>query len=316
MGWGDDRSTEGRVYLEINEGFPGHRKTLRLCSALQDTRAGWYMIRLWTWACRSCPSGDLTGMSPYDIEIAVGYAPMDGKCYQAMVGAGGPGRCGFIEESTPGEPSVIHDWMEHTGGAIKRMEESAADKKRWRAHKDRKCTSPCRWCDKELANQQDVDRMSVGRRPDVDGRGTGQTNTDQTRQVQSRQGKASPDKSSPDQTLGVPDPEAPFPDAEGNGPDITNGHDLIHALRVAMEDARPRLGLYNPGRFAEREAQAFLDRFGANLAMVQDQIRERIAAFVASDKCAPWTVTRFSDKYNELGAETASCVPENWEPGK
>ena len=104
------------MYLEIDEGFPGHRKTLKLCSLLCDPQAGWYMIRLWTWACRSCKNGSLLGMSPADIEMAVQYRPLDGACYKAMAAAG------YVDENAPGEPSRIHDWMSPggTGYAIAR----------------------------------------------------------------------------------------------------------------------------------------------------------------------------------------------------
>ena len=94
------------MYLEIDEGFPGHRKTLKLCSLLCDPQAGWYMIRLWTWACRSCRDGKLTGMSPADIEIAVAYQAADGACYKALSDSG------YIDEDEAGKPAEIHDWMD------------------------------------------------------------------------------------------------------------------------------------------------------------------------------------------------------------
>lgn len=107
------------MYLEIDEGFPGHRKTLRLCSLLKNPEAGWYMIRLWTWACRSCPTGNLAGLTAYEIETAAQYRPLDGECYAAMVAAG------FIDTDEQG-PIALHGWSERTGYAIKRMEKNAA----------------------------------------------------------------------------------------------------------------------------------------------------------------------------------------------
>jgi hypothetical protein len=120
------------MYLEIDEGFQGHRKTLRLCSLLKNPEAGWYMIRLWTWACRSCQSGSLAGITGDEIEIIVQYRPQDGECYRAMVAAG------FIDVDAQG-PMGLHGWMERTGSAINRMAKHAAG---MRASRERKNASP------------------------------------------------------------------------------------------------------------------------------------------------------------------------------
>jgi hypothetical protein len=111
------------MYLEIDEGFPKHRKTLRLRSIMRDPLAGWYMVDLWTWACRSCPDGDLTGISSYEIEEAANYSPRDGKLCQAMIDSG------FIDTDGNGNPVGLHNWMERTGAAIARMAKRASDMK-------------------------------------------------------------------------------------------------------------------------------------------------------------------------------------------
>jgi hypothetical protein len=118
------------VYLEIDEGFIAHRKTLRFCGMMQDPNAFAYMLRLWSWATRSAPKGDLRGMAPADIEIVVQYRIMDDKCFRAMVTAG------FIDTDADGMPTEIHNWMKRTGGSIARMEKAAQSsrerKERWR----------------------------------------------------------------------------------------------------------------------------------------------------------------------------------------
>jgi hypothetical protein len=131
------------VYLEIDEGFATHRKTLRFCALMMDHNAFAYVLRLWTWACRSAPDGDLSGMEAMDIEIAVQYRHNDGKCYTALV------KAGFIDEDVQGTPSRLHKWMERTGGAIRKMADEAARKKAWRdAHGGQKCTGKdkCQVC--------------------------------------------------------------------------------------------------------------------------------------------------------------------------
>lgn len=105
------------MYLEIDEGFLDHPKTLRFCGLMQSPEAGIYLLRLWRWAVRSAPDGDLGGMEPYDVEIAVQYRALDGKCFGAMVTAG------FIDAGP--EALTIHNWQIRTGGAIRRMASKA-----------------------------------------------------------------------------------------------------------------------------------------------------------------------------------------------
>jgi len=186
------------VYLEIDEGFLTHPKTLRFCGRMQDPNAVAYLLRLWTWAARSCPTGELAGMEPYEIEIAVQYRLLDGKCYAAMAAAG------FIDEEETGAPSRIHGWMERTGGAIKRMAEEAARKKLYRAHRDNECPEGCELCAKGVPQNErrTGDRRTVDVPADSPRTNPGQSadatqdKPTQTRPVQSRQDKTSPDKPS------------------------------------------------------------------------------------------------------------------------
>lgn len=173
------------MFLPIDEGFVTHRKTLRFCGLMQDPNAVAYLLRLWSWAVRSAPDGDLSSMEPIDIEYAVAYRNADGKCYEAMV------KAGFIEESAPGKPGEIHDWMEHTGGDIAKMEAAAeASRKRKRewaaAQRTRAGTLP----------SAGVDAQETASRRDIDAEATPpERHADAPRQDQSSQVKASPDRS-------------------------------------------------------------------------------------------------------------------------
>lgn len=169
------------MYLEIDEGFPGHRKTLRLCSLMRDPLAGWYMVSLWTWACRSCKDGVLAGMGPYEIEEAAKYHKHDGKLCAAMIDAG------FIDKDTDGNPREIHDWMKHTGGAIKRMDEGADRKKLYRLHRDGKCDGQsCQWCRTVPGQSQDSPNTKPVQIPGQTEDKPTPTRQDKTRQDQTR----------------------------------------------------------------------------------------------------------------------------------
>lgn len=172
------------MFMEIDEGYLDHPKTLDLCGRLQDSRAALYPIRLWQWACRSAKSGKLGKISAWAIEKAIDYEAKDGRCFEAMVGAG------FIDRDADGN-CEIHDWMKHTGGAIKRMDEAAEKKKLYRAHRDKKCGPSCEWCRTVPGQSQDSPK-------DIPGTSEGQTDTvqssqDQSSPVQTRQERRDPD---------------------------------------------------------------------------------------------------------------------------
>lgn len=113
------------MYLEIDEGYFEHPKTLDLCARLKDSKACVYPLRLWKWACRSAKSGKLGKVAAFAIEKVVGYETMDGACFLAMC------ETGFVDRHDDGS-AEIHDWMEYTGGAIERMEAEARRKKEYR----------------------------------------------------------------------------------------------------------------------------------------------------------------------------------------
>lgn len=117
------------MYLQIDEGFATHPKTMMFVGRMQDPNALAYLIKLWTWACRSAPTGDLSEMNAWAIEDVVGYRMLDGKCYAALAG------CGFIDETEPGHPKAIHNWHKRTGGDIAKMAAEAQRKRNYRAAK-------------------------------------------------------------------------------------------------------------------------------------------------------------------------------------
>lgn len=144
------------------------------------------MLELWTWATRSCPDGELAGMTAWEVEGAAGYASCDGRLCKAMIDAG------FIDATPEGEPLRIHNWMERTGGAITKMEDQANRKRMFRLHKAGNCDrSTCQWC-KSDGHPGDVQEMSTDSPRTVHRT----SDTDQTRPV-----KTSPDKTRQDQII-------------------------------------------------------------------------------------------------------------------
>ena len=116
------------MYLEIDEGYWEHPKTLDLCARLADDQADAFPPRLWKWACRCARNGQLGAITAYAFERVVRYAPADGKCFEAFLGAG------FLDRDDSGEVT-IHNWMlpGRTGHAIARMEAKADENRQRRA---------------------------------------------------------------------------------------------------------------------------------------------------------------------------------------
>lgn len=191
------------MYLEIDEGYQDHRKTVHLCGLMMNPEAEVYPIRLWRWAVRSCPDGNLRTMTPYAVETILRYRLMDGKLYAAMVDAG------FIDD-LPDGTKQIHNWMKRTGGALRRMAKKAQDlqQRRLHANKPRKCDPKlCPICTgTEPARASDSAGSVPAESPHSDG-------DDPPRPDQSRPDKTRPVQRDPDARDPVPPSTPPAPDA-------------------------------------------------------------------------------------------------------
>ena len=255
------------MYLEIDEGFDEHPKTVRLCRVLGDVNAGQYLVRLWTWACRSAPDGDLSGMESGDLEAIMRYSPADGRLFVALTEQWSP-KFGPWLDLEAGR-MMLHGWRERQGAAIERMAKHAAV---MRAARERK----------RAAQSNDVPVTCESR----------------AKHVQTRQDTTSQDKS--------PDPPLLLASGSGarvatGGPIVPDtAHNLIHCLKVAMEAARPTRGMYSPGPFADRDAGELLRAIGGESSA--PEVAKRIELFVTDDSMTPWTVARFCKAYNGIGA--------------
>jgi hypothetical protein len=192
------------MYLEIDEDFPTHPKTLRLGARLRNPAAAFYMIKLWSWARKFQKDGDITSYDPVELEMAVSWPAADGSLIEAARFAG------FIDEVRDGEKVThrsFHNWMKRTGGAIKRMEAEAERKKWGRLHgsKPRKCGGRPAGCPNCASDEPttspvedgDVRGLSAAAAADI-----GPTSdVDKTRQGQSKQ---DPDRSAPIPLLSLP----------------------------------------------------------------------------------------------------------------
>lgn len=264
------------MYLEIDEGYWAHPKTLDLCARLEDSKADTYPPRMWKWAVRSARTGQLGAISAYAIEKAVQYEPMDGRCAAALIGAG------FIDKHEDGTME-IHDWMDYTGGALKRMEDKAEENRKRRADAKAKHDA------KKGKNRGNTEEAPYRNRTSTN---PSQTRPDQTSQDKTRE------TNPPSARTGACEPQAKIRPR--------TAHELILCLRVAIQREQPENGMWNPGgSFAHKEADDFLRGFGDDLEAALDTIERRIELFAKDREMRPWTVAKFAKAYNGIGAPKA-----------
>lgn len=216
------------MYLEIDEGYFGHPKTLDLCSRLEDDRAEVYPPRLWRWAVRSAKTGKLGKITPFAIERAVDYRPMDGRCFKALVDSG------WIDHNEDGTYE-IHDWMDYTGGAIARMEAKV------KANKDRRDAARKRTDAGTMpASMPPQTRHDAGTMPvEIPPR------QDQTRQDQTRQEGDPPSRARSTERAKRP-----------------TGHELVALFGRIRSEVFPKTLPWNTARDAKGDAAAFAGLLG------------------------------------------------------
>jgi hypothetical protein len=103
---GDVLNTDIRVGVD----FPDHVKTQRLVRACGE-RAVRCLLRLWTWVSISRPKGDLSDMSPEEIETQAGWTGKRGAFFAALSDK----KIRFIDVRK--KKIFLHDWMEHNSYA-------------------------------------------------------------------------------------------------------------------------------------------------------------------------------------------------------
>lgn len=255
------------MYLEIDEGFSEHPKTLKLCSIMADPLAGFYLFNLWKWACRSCQDGNLRGLGVYEIEEAARYHRHDGKLCSAMADSG------FLDRDEDGNLTRIHNWMKRTGLAIKKMSDKAEENRKRRA--DAKAKHDAEKSENRTENEVEPYRNRTGTIPS-------QTRPDQTSQDQTspKRGEA------PLIPCGKIRPRTP--------------HDLETCLRVAIQREQPQNGPWIPGRFSTADADKMIRDLG-DIEAALPTIERKIELFAKDPSMQPWTMAKFVDKWNEIG---------------
>lgn len=305
------------MYLEIDEGFLGHRKTVRLCTVMRDANAFAYLLRLWTWACRSSPEGSLDGLDGPTIESICGYRRLDGKLYDALVSIR------WIDTREGDLPATIHNWSKRTGGAIERMEERAAEKKelarvRKQNQRDRERMQKIGVSSERRQSNQPVSEYiardsegSVTRSPrDTRVTDTQVTTQDKTSPDKTREGESARAPAHEERVKPGPEPYGPYADSAPPpvgpppDPDIRSVEGLRLAIRVAVLN-RGAVGTWSPGARYTLELEPLIDGTPDTDAG-RAELRSKVAAFAASDdpwiRGKGWNCFAFVERYAQLSA--------------
>lgn len=94
--------------IRVDVDYPTHPKTIRLARALGQ-EAPYVLIRLWAWAGKHRPRGDLGGLPDVDLEDAVKWTGKAGLLMSTLRD------CRFIDG--PEMASTFHDWHDHNSYA-------------------------------------------------------------------------------------------------------------------------------------------------------------------------------------------------------
>lgn len=106
----------------ISTALPAHPKTKKLVRKLGAAGA-WYLVRLFLWAAENRSTGDLSGLSNEDLELAIDFDGEEGSFMSALVSVG------FVDGAEGGY--TIHDWAEHNPWAA--GSEKRSEKAKWAA---------------------------------------------------------------------------------------------------------------------------------------------------------------------------------------
>lgn len=157
----------GLSWFRVDVAMVDHPRTYALCDRLNDPRAGWYVIRLWSWVMRYAARGRLSDGARTALERACEWGGQAGELVQALIDVG------WLEIDPAGGLSV-HDWDEHQGAAVEKAEKDSERKREDRKRRGNGAET----ARAELADGAETAR---GRRADGAGTRRDETRRDSTR---------------------------------------------------------------------------------------------------------------------------------------
>jgi hypothetical protein len=115
-------------WFRVDANLVDHPKTRRLEQRLNDSRAGWYVIRAWSWLSRFCPTGHIQDADVTSFELACEWRGNPGELIAAFKSLG------FVDTSPNGDLEW-HDWDDLQGKVAEKAKKERDRKREYRARK-------------------------------------------------------------------------------------------------------------------------------------------------------------------------------------
>lgn len=112
-------------WMRVETDFVDHPKVRRLCTTLGNHQGGWFVMRLWSFMSRFCPTGHLRDIDGTSVETECEWSGAPGKLISALV------ECEFLDEKKGGGWAV-HDWDDHQGRVAAKAQKERERKAEYR----------------------------------------------------------------------------------------------------------------------------------------------------------------------------------------
>jgi len=121
------------MWLESHQALLTHRKTMRATALaeISTPQLIGHLHMLWWWGLDNADAdGSLGDTFASEIEMVAGWAGPPGKLVDALLGAGGNGHAGFLDQK--GYGFKLHDWGDYGGKLKLARAKNAARTAKWR----------------------------------------------------------------------------------------------------------------------------------------------------------------------------------------
>lgn len=115
-------------WFRVDANLVDHPKTRRLEQLLSDPRAGWYVVRAWSWLSRFCPTGHVGDRDAVSFEQSCEWRGEPGKLREAFI------EVGFLD-LVSGGGFEWHDWDDLQGKVAENAKKERDRKRAYRAKK-------------------------------------------------------------------------------------------------------------------------------------------------------------------------------------
>lgn len=115
-------------WFRVDANLVDHPKTRRLEQLLNDPRAGWFVVRAWSWLSRFCPTGHVGDRDATSFEQSCEWRGEPGKLREAFV------EVGFLDPVSGGG-FEWHDWDDLQGKVAEKAKKERDRKQVYRARK-------------------------------------------------------------------------------------------------------------------------------------------------------------------------------------